>query len=125
MQFSTHRKGMLDIAKNTAKIDPSSLPILMAVAKIMKENPTIKIRVEGHTDNIGKPKKNLALSKKRAAVVRAFLIKKPTKKNPLAGGNIAAKKLKSQGYGDKKPMASNEAEEGKAKNRRVVFTILP
>lgn len=108
----------------TAKIDPSSYPILLAVAKVMEENPYIRIKIEGHTDNQGNSKKNLALSKKRADAVKRFLTQKPTKKKPLVGANIKAARLQAQGFGDKQPIAPNDTNENRAKNRRVVFQVI-
>jgi outer membrane protein OmpA-like peptidoglycan-associated protein len=100
---------------NKATIAPISYGILDAVAEAMLNNPQIKvIRVEGHTDNEGKPDYNLQLSKDRAQAVVDYLI----------GKSVPAERLTFEGYGFEKPKASNTSEEGRAINRRVEFTIL-
>jgi outer membrane protein OmpA-like peptidoglycan-associated protein len=74
----------------------------------------MKIAINGHTDNIGKPADNLLLSEKRAASVLAFLISK----------NIQSDRISSFGFGESKPLTSNDSEENRAINRRVEFSIL-
>jgi OOP family OmpA-OmpF porin len=76
----------------------------------MKRHPNLDATIEGHTDNIASAKYNLALSKKRAEAVKEALIREE---------NIDSKRLKSIGYGLTKPIAGNETEEGRYKNRRV------
>jgi outer membrane protein OmpA-like peptidoglycan-associated protein len=101
---------------NKATIKKDSFQLLQDVSKVLNDNPNIrKIRVEGHTDNVGKPDKNLKLSKDRAASVMKFLVEQ---------GKVDAARLVSEGYGDTKPVADNGTKEGKAKNRRVEFLIL-
>jgi len=95
-------------------IEARSFGLLKSVAKILKEHPEIaKITVEGHTDNQGKADHNMDLSKRRAAAVVKFLVKE----------GIAEARLESQGYGQTRPVASNDDETGRAANRRVVFVI--
>lgn len=102
-------------ATNRDRILKRSFPILKEVAKVLKENPQIKlVRIEGHTDNRGKKSYNLKLSQRRAASVRKYLI----------GKGIEPKRLEAVGYGMARPIADNEDEEGRAKNRRVEFTIV-
>ena len=86
-----------------------SAKALGEVAKLLKENADLKLRVEGHTDNVGKSKDNLELSKKRAAAVKDW----------LSENGVEASRLATEGFGDKKPVADNSTEEGRAKNRRV------
>jgi OOP family OmpA-OmpF porin len=74
----------------------------------------VKIRIEGHTDSTGDPKANLALSKHRAMVVRSYLIEH----------GVDAHRLIAEGFGAENPIASNDDEDGRAQNRRVVFTVL-
>jgi outer membrane protein OmpA-like peptidoglycan-associated protein len=91
-----------------------SYPELDKVVKFLKENPGIIIELGGHTDNVGNAASNLALSKGRAASVETYLEKQ----------GIAKDRILSKGYGMTKPVADNKTKEGKAKNRRVEFTIL-
>jgi outer membrane protein OmpA-like peptidoglycan-associated protein len=74
----------------------------------------VKIRIEGHTDSTGDPKANLALSKHRASVVRAYLVEH----------GVDARRLIAEGFGAENPIASNDDDDGRAQNRRVVFTVL-
>ncbi|MBM4344160.1 MAG: OmpA family protein [Deltaproteobacteria bacterium] len=98
-----------------AKIKKESLGLLDEVAGILKKNPDLKkVRIEGHTDNIGDPAANLKLSADRAASVRKYLI----------GKGVAGARLEAQGLGDTKPLADNATEEGKHQNRRVEFHIV-
>ncbi len=88
---------------------PQSFIQLDKVVAILKEDENIKINVEGHTDNVGKPAANLILSDKRAAAVSAYFVKK----------GIAQGRLTSKGYGDSMPLATNKTAAGKKQNRRV------
>ncbi len=76
---------------------------------MMKENPTLKISFEGHTNNVVTPQSNQTLSENRAKAVMDAIISKGIDKN----------RLSSKGWGQTKPIADNKTEEGKAKNRRV------
>ncbi|MFL5357931.1 Ig-like domain-containing protein [Archangium sp.] len=101
----------------TAKdvILPKSFDLLKQVAAVLKANPQIELlRVEGHTDNQGKPAANQNLSDRRAANVRSFLIRE----------GVAADRLESVGYGQTKPVDSNKTAAGRENNRRVEFNIL-
>ncbi|HEX8823551.1 MAG TPA: OmpA family protein, partial [Archangium sp.] len=101
----------------TAKdvILPKSFDLLKQVAAVLKANPQIELlRVEGHTDNQGKPANNLRLSQRRADNVRKFLIRE----------GVAANRLESAGYGHTKPVDNNKTAAGRENNRRVEFNIL-
>lgn len=98
---------------NNAVIKTSSYPILNKVVTMMKKNPSYKLHISGHTDNVGKPAQNMKLSKERAAAVVKYLTKK----------GIKASRLRSDGFGDTKPVASNKTEKGKKQNRRVDFEV--
>ncbi len=94
---------------------PQSFQLLKDVAKVLKDNAWIKkIRVEGHTDDVGKIEKNMKLSKERAESVAAFLIKE----------GVDAARLEAEGYGPTKPIDPATTKEARATNRRVEFTIL-
>ena len=91
-------------------VRPDSQPTLQEIAKLLAANRSLRVSVVGHTDNQGKPDYNLDLSRRRAAaVVRELTLKY----------GIAADRLSSFGCGFYAPVASNDAEDGKAKNRRV------
>jgi outer membrane protein OmpA-like peptidoglycan-associated protein len=92
-----------------------SYPILNEVARVLEENPRIKlVRVEGHTDDRGNDDMNQKLSQRRANSVRTYLINK----------GIDRDRLEAVGYGETRPIAENETGEGRAKNRRVEFIIV-
>lgn len=93
-----------------AEIKPESEPALKEIAKFLKENPEIKVYIVGHTDNMGKLDYNMELSRRRAESVVKELIGKY---------GISKERLKPFGVGPLSPVASNETEEGRAKNRRV------
>jgi OmpA-OmpF porin, OOP family len=100
---------------NSAVILKESNYILISIVKLLDENPEIKkVRVEGHTDTQGKPKANKKLSERRAASVVKWLIKHGIKK----------KRLSSAGYGQERPIATNQTEDGRRDNRRVEFHIV-
>jgi OOP family OmpA-OmpF porin len=90
-------------------IKPESKPIINQIVEMLKSNPELKISVEGHTDNVGNPKSNKTLSDARANSVVAAIV----------GQGVDAKRLSAVGYGQDKPIADNNTEEGRAKNRRV------
>jgi outer membrane protein OmpA-like peptidoglycan-associated protein len=98
---------VFDTGKATLKSE--SFPHLEKVIEFMTYKPSAIIEVSGHTDNKGKPKKNLQLSEKRAMAVRDYLISK----------GIEGDRIIAVGYGQEKPIATNETEEGRAVNRRT------
>jgi outer membrane protein OmpA-like peptidoglycan-associated protein len=97
-----------------AVIKPVSYPILDEVVDLMKARPSIKLGVYGHTDNQGADALNLRLSRERAAAC----------KNYLGSKGIPQNRLESQGFGPTQPVADNNTDAGRAKNRRVDFKIL-
>jgi OOP family OmpA-OmpF porin len=97
-----------DTDKDTLR--PDSKPTLQEIAKLMEENPRLNIHVVGHTDNQGQPAYNLDLSRRRAATVERELVDRY---------GIAASRVDAFGCGEYAPVASNDSEEGRAKNRRV------
>jgi OmpA-OmpF porin, OOP family len=92
-----------------AAILPDSESLLGEIAKMLQENPEVRVSVEGHTDNVGSGASNQALSEKRAQAVVAW----------LTSHGIAATRLKAKGWGSAKPVADNGSEDGRGKNRRV------
>jgi outer membrane protein OmpA-like peptidoglycan-associated protein len=101
-----------DFDKNELKQE--SFVELDKLADLLKKNPTVKIEISGHTDNKGDKKYNLTLSQKRAESVVNYLLQK----------GIAAARLVAKGYGDTMPIAPNDTEENKAKNRRTEVKVL-
>jgi len=93
------------------KIEKKYYPEIKKLADTLKENPNIKIEIDGHTDNIGSKEYNYQLSLKRANALKNILINEY---------KIAPKRIKIKGFGATKPIASNKTPEGRAKNRRVV-----
>jgi outer membrane protein OmpA-like peptidoglycan-associated protein len=101
-------------ATNKDKILEKSFPVLDEVASVILLKKEIKVRVEGHTDNVGKDKKNMKLSQRRAESVKKYLVDK----------GVAEDRLTAEGKGETMPIADNKTKEGKAENRRVEFHIV-
>ena len=93
---------------------PASFPELDRLVKILSENPTLKIEIGGHTENRGSNKLNVKLSKNRANAVKTYLV----------DHGVHKKRITTQGYGSKFPIADNNNEQTRKKNRRVEFKIL-
>ncbi len=104
----------IEFATDSDRILPASQPIVDEVAMVMRENPHLVLRVEGHTDNTGTPDHNQGLSDRRSASVVSYLEAK----------GISADRLASLGCGENVPVATNATEEGKLENRRVEFVIV-
>lgn len=100
----------INFATGKADITADSGKTLEQIAALLKKKADWKLRVEGHTDNVGQTKANLELSKKRAEAVKAWLTGKL---------GVSAARLTTDGFGDKKPLAPNTTDAGRAKNRRV------
>jgi OOP family OmpA-OmpF porin len=96
---------------NKSNIKPESYPVLDEVVDYLKANPNVKMEVQGHTCNLGKAAYNLKLSDRRAASVKTYLV----------GKGVAADRLETKGYGLTMPVAPNDKEENRARNRRVEF----
>lgn len=101
---------------DTKKTDlkPASITELDNVVRLMNENPNMKILISGYTDNIGKPDDNLKLSTGRAVAVVNYLVAKGVNKN----------RLSFKGFGEAKPIATNDTEEGRAQNRRTELSVI-
>jgi len=100
-----------DFNKDTIK--PESEKVLKEIVQAMTDNPTWKLTVEGHTDNIGGDAYNLDLSKRRAAAVKQALVTRY---------HIAPDRLSTNGFGSSSPVDTNDTLEGRARNRRVELT---
>ncbi len=107
-KFTTHAI-LFDYNRST--IRPESIDFIKQLANWLKENPTIKLEIDGNTDNDGEPAANLKLSQARADEV----------KKQLVSNGIDASRLTTKGFGASKPIQSNDTQDGKANNRRVEF----
>lgn len=96
-----------DTGKST--IRDESKPVIDQIVQMMKANPDLKIGVEGHTDNVGTPASNKTLSEARAKSVVSAIVTQ----------GVSADRLNPAGFGQEKPIADNNTEEGRARNRRV------
>jgi outer membrane protein OmpA-like peptidoglycan-associated protein len=108
----TLRGIYFDFDKSTIK--PESRPALEDAAKMLKENPTISVEIQGHTDSKGSDSYNLSLSDRRAASVVLYLVQNL---------GIDHSRLTSRGYGESMPIATNDTDSGRALNRRVEFAV--
>lgn len=107
--------GQVVFATNRDKIKRPGIPVLEAVADVMRGAPFIRrLSIEGHTDDRSTPERNLDLSERRARAVMRWLIQH----------GVAAERLESHGFGQTRPVASNDSEDGRAQNRRVEFRIV-
>jgi outer membrane protein OmpA-like peptidoglycan-associated protein len=106
------RNVFFDVNKSTLR--PESVQELERLVTILKENPTIKIQISGHTDSDGNDDTNMKLSDDRAGAVVQYLISK----------GIDTKRLTFKGYGETKPIAPNDTPENKQLNRRTEFEII-
>jgi outer membrane protein OmpA-like peptidoglycan-associated protein len=84
-----------------------------AFIEFLRENPTVHATIEGYTDNIGSDDANLKLSEERAKSVYDYLV----------NNRVRPDRIQYKGYGAANPIAPNDTEEGRAKNRRTVFVI--
>jgi outer membrane protein OmpA-like peptidoglycan-associated protein/Mg-chelatase subunit ChlD len=98
---------------NSDKIKPESQKAIDRVGALLQLNPTMKIELRGHTDSKGNDEHNMDLSQRRAKSVKEALIKY----------GITGTRITYQGYGETMPIADNETEKGRAKNRRTEFII--
>ncbi len=92
-----------------AEVKPEYHPLLERVAQILRENPSLRIEIQGHTDSTGPHEYNVRLSERRAQAVADY----------LSSHGINADRMSVTGVGEADPVASNDTEEGRAKNRRV------
>lgn len=105
------RSVLFDV--NSDNIKASSFGALDKLAEILRRDAELKLEIEGHTDNTGSVRLNQVLSGRRALAIKAYLVKQ----------GINAERLTSAGFGSERPIASNDTEAGRAKNRRVAFKV--
>ena len=106
-------KEQFFFATNKTQVLAKSVPLLDEIAAVLRENPSINIAIEGHTDSTGRRNSNLTLSKGRAKSVMQELIKR----------GISADRMTSEGFGPDRPIDTNDTADGRAKNRRVDINI--
>ncbi|MFV0360840.1 OmpA family protein [Tropicimonas sp.] len=98
----------------SAWLDPKSTPVLDELVGIITRCKGMVIEIAGHTDNVGSSSANLHLSDHRAVAVADYLIKH----------GIDAKRITTRGYGESHPVATNDTDEGRSRNRRIEFTVV-
>lgn len=101
-----------DIGKATVK--PESYPIIEQITSYLQEHPTMRVVIEGHTDNTGSDELNMTLSDKRAQSIKAEIVKR----------GIDTSRMETKGYGASKPVADNKTAAGRTQNRRVTIKKL-
>ena len=99
-------------AYSSARLQVDSFEALDMVAEVAGKYSDLALRVEGHTDSVGKDAYNLKLSQKRAESVRQYLVE---------AGGLPEDRVKAVGFGESQPIAPNTSKAGRAKNRRVEF----
>ena len=99
---------------NKATLTTEAKQSLDNVVAGLKGQPTMELQIDGYTDSTGSDAHNLKLSKERAASAKKYLV----------DSGIEASRLRSEGYGEKNPIASNKTKAGRAENRRVEFKVL-
>jgi len=110
----SYRLNDIYFSTNSSELRDESRSVLDGFIEFLNENKEIKVLIQGHTDDIGKAEDNLLLSDNRAKSVYEYLHEK----------GIAAERLSYKGYGEEKPVSTNETEAGRARNRRTEFVII-
>lgn len=110
----SYRLNNIYYETNSAELKGESVAVVREFLEFLEENPAVKIEIQGHTDNVGDDNSNLALSTDRAFTVYDILLQ----------NGISKARLSFKGYGEKKPVAPNDTEENRAKNRRTEFLII-
>jgi outer membrane protein OmpA-like peptidoglycan-associated protein len=104
----------LNFDSATTNLTPESKPTVTNLIAILKCYPTMSVKLEGHTDSTGDPEANKKLSLDRAEAVKALLV----------AGGVDAGRIDTAGWGQEKPITSNDTEEGRARNRRTELTVI-
>ncbi|HYJ63273.1 MAG TPA: OmpA family protein [Parafilimonas sp.] len=110
---ATVRMKNIQFTSNSFQLQPVSMIELNKLMQLMNDNPSVKIQINGYTDNVGNDADNVKLSENRSKAVVDFLISK----------GIDAKRMTWKGFGEAQPIADNATEEGRAFNRRTEFVI--
>jgi OOP family OmpA-OmpF porin len=101
-------------ASNSADILPGAGAAIASVSAVLKQNPDLRIQIDGYTDSSGAAAYNQSLSERRAEAIRKELV----------ADGIAATRLDAKGFGEENPIADNATRAGRAENRRIEFTVL-
>jgi OOP family OmpA-OmpF porin len=104
----------LNFDTGSAQVTPDSAQTVNNMAKILKAYPNARVQLSGHTDNSGSAEANRTLSLDRANAVKAMLVNQ----------GVPAERISTQGFGQDRPVASNDTEEGRARNRRTELTVV-
>jgi outer membrane protein OmpA-like peptidoglycan-associated protein len=107
--------GNVTFPTDSADINASFFPVLTSVSKVLREFDKTVVDVGGHTDSTGADAYNMALSQRRAQSVTGY----------LSAQGIGANRFVTQGYGETRPIGSNDTPEGRAQNRRVEIVLAP
>lgn len=105
----------IHFATGKADVTPESAKTLAEIGSLLANRPAWRLRIEGHTDDVGGAQANLELSRRRAESVKQWLVAKH---------GVGASRLETQGFGDSRPIAKGRTEEGRAQNRRVELVRL-
>lgn len=108
-------KGDVTFDTGSATVRPGLYSEIDRVANVLKQYPDTVIRVEGHTDSVGSETSNMELSKRRATAVKNLLVQR----------GVADSRIEVVGFGETMPVATNDNEVGRSKNRRVEIKIAP
>jgi OmpA-OmpF porin, OOP family len=103
----------LNFVSGSTQLTPDSNKTVSDLAQVLNAYPTAQVQLSGHTDNTGNPQSNQALSLDRANAIKATLV----------GDGVAANRISTQGFGQERPLASNDTEQGRAQNRRIELTV--
>lgn len=111
----TYQGGVINFEFGKATLEgEGTFATLDSMRRYLEAHPEMKVKVEGHTDSVGSDQANLLLSRQRAGAVRGW----------LEQHGIASGRLSSIGYGESRPLVTNDSDEGRAKNRRVEFDVI-
>ncbi len=110
---ATVRLKNIQFSSKSYKLEPVSMIELNKLIQLMNDNPSMKIQINGYTDDVGNDADNLLLSQNRSKAVVEYLVSK----------GIDAKRLAAKGFGKTKPIADNSTEDGRALNRRTEFIV--
>lgn len=112
-KLGTVGEAYFDFDKADLETADGARDVLAEVLRVMRDNPTLHVMVEGHTDSVGSDAYNQKLSERRAGAVKAYLVRQ----------GIDAGRLDTRGYGETRPVATNSAAAGRAQNRRAELIV--